>query len=521
MARHFVTTRSGDRRTNPWRPRALAWLALLLLLPVATSGAEFTSTSANPSTGVSSADWVGPDVSLASPGSVISGVVNLVAIAADSVSGVASVQIERSLAGADTWVTICTATVAPYSCAFSTTSVAEDVYDLRAIATDRSGNTTTSAVLTDILVDNTLPLVTMTDPGSPLRGTVTLGATASDLGSGIATISIQRTAAGGSTWVVVCTITAPASTCRADTTSTPDGLYDFRAQAVDMAGLTATSATIRNRQIDNTVSSVAVEDPGADLRGTVIVTATAYSSAGIVSVRIQRAPAGSTTWTDICTDTTSPYSCTWDTTTVAGGAYDLRAILLDGAGKTTTSTTMTNRLVDNSLLRGFDIQAANGGTAAGKLDTGDTLTFTWTRLLNLTTLVASWDGSSRAVAVRVRDGGLVGGTVSDDTIDVFTSTSLSTAVRVGTVNAKGSLVKNNKTAVFNGTMVASTTTIAGVQATVVTVRLGSPSSGSTSLTAETGTPTMVWTPSTLAKGTDGSSCSAAAVSEAAPADRDF
>ncbi len=84
------------------------------------------------------------------------------------------------------------------------------------------------------------------------------------------------------------------------------------------------------------------------LTGTVTLAASASSTAGIASVRIDRAPSGTTSWSTVCTDQTAPYSCSWNTTTVADGSYDFRAVLVDGRGVTTTSTTMSSRRVDNS-----------------------------------------------------------------------------------------------------------------------------------------------------------------------------
>ena len=68
-----------------------------------------------------------------------------------------------------------------------------------------------------------------------------------------------------------------------------------------------------NRRIDNVVPTVSITDPGANIRGTISLDATASDGGGILNVKIQRSPAGLNVWTDICTDTTSPYSCSTDT----------------------------------------------------------------------------------------------------------------------------------------------------------------------------------------------------------------
>ena len=96
----------------------------------------------------------------------------------------------------------------------------------------------------------------------------------------------------------------------------------------------------------NTVA-VALTDPGTPLRGSVPLSATAASDRGITSVVFSSAPAGTGTWTVACTRNATPYTCTFDTTAVADGLRDVRAVATDSAGYTRTST-VTNRRVDNT-----------------------------------------------------------------------------------------------------------------------------------------------------------------------------
>src|SRR5262249_36984538 len=148
------------------------------------------------------------------------------------------------------------------------------------------------------------------------------------------------------------------------------------AVVTDVAGNTTVANTIKNRVVSNVVESVSVNNPGAYLRGTATITGNANATVGVASVKIQREVAGSTTWVDLCTDTTSPYNCTWDTTTVADGAYSFRAILTDTLGVTTTSATVGATQVDNTVVRGADVQATSGGSP-GKLSAGDVITLTY------------------------------------------------------------------------------------------------------------------------------------------------
>src|SRR5439155_3964532 len=68
----------------------------------------------------------------------------------------------------------------------------------------------------------------------------------------------------------------------------------------------------------------------------------------IAQVVFERSPAGAGIWTAIGTDTTSPYSTSFDTTGVPDGLYDLRVTATDGAGNVGSSTAVTNRRVDNT-----------------------------------------------------------------------------------------------------------------------------------------------------------------------------
>ncbi len=133
--------------------------------------------------------------------------------------------------------------------------------------TDVAGNSTTSATVTNRRVDNTAPSASLDDPGANLRATVTLSSTASDAGSGVATRTYQHSPAGAGTWT-----TTPAAF---DTTGVTDGLYDLRVIVTDNAGNSTTSATVTNRRVDNTAPSASLDDPGANLRGTVTLSSTA------------------------------------------------------------------------------------------------------------------------------------------------------------------------------------------------------------------------------------------------------
>jgi len=457
-------------------------------------------------------------VVLASPGDAVRGTVALVTSVYNAPTP-NTVTVEYAPAGTTNWKAICTSLTSPYTCSWNTGApLAAGDYDLRSVLT--AGKTTTvSASVEAVTVDNAAPVVTMADPGTPLSGTRTFTATATDAESGVAGVVIQSQRSGASTWQDLCSIGVDPWTCRVDTATLLDGTYSFRSVATDVSGNSAVSLAVTNRIVDNTVSSISLDVPST-LNGTVTVGAAASSTAGVASVRIQVAPVGTSTWTDLCTDTTSPYACAWDTTTVIDGLYDLRGILLDAKGQSTTSAVVGSQLVDNAPLRGADVQSANGGAAVNRPDAGDTVTLTYSEQVDLTTITSGWNGAAKTVTVRFRDGAVLGKTATDDTLDVLSG---NTAVNLGSVNLRRDYVKSAKMASFTATMTAGTiTTSTGITRTTVTLRLGAVvGNGSSALKSSTATGALIWTPSSAATGPQGQPCSTTPVSETGIADRDF
>lgn len=487
------------------------------LRAVATDNAGFSTTSAIVETRVANTFAV----VLADPGEIQRGTVSLSTSVFNPPGVISAVRVEYSVAGANKWNTLCTTLIPPYNCSWATGVFTNGEYDIRAVAV--SGTTSTySETLTDVLVDNAAPTASMVDPGTPLSGTRTFTATAADAHSGIAQVQIQYARTGTSTWLPLCTADVEPYSCRFDTTSltSTSASYSFRAVSTDAAGNSTVSAAIANRVVDNTVSSVSVEDPGAYLTGTVTMNAAANSTAGVGSVRIQTSPAGTTTWTTRCTLAAAPFSCAWNTSTVPDGLYDFRAILTDGAGKDTTSTTVSSRRVDNSPLRATDIHAANGTGVLGKLDAGDTLNFTYSQQVNLASVTPGWAGAALPVTVRLRDGNVSGvGTGNNgDTVDIQRTGS---SVNLGSVNTKGNFAKNRKTVTLNATMTAATVSVGGVPRTVVMVTLGTAASGAGSLRASSTAAAMVWSPTSSVTSSAGVASSTAPATETGTLDRDF
>jgi chitinase len=358
-----------------------------------------TDTAGNTATSVVAArrvDNTAPAITLSTPAAV-RGVATLTATTSDE-GGLASVRYQLRTTPTGAWIDACTAAAAPYSCSIDTAAYADGAITLRAVATDRAGLTTTSATASS-RIDNTLPTATLTAPPTLLAGTVSLNAGAADTGSGIASVRIERAPAGTTNWTTICT----GPTCAWDTTTVPDGLYDLRAVATDVAGNTRASATVAGRRVDNAGPVVTLADPGSPLRRSVTLTATATDPAGVAWVSFQRRAAGATTWTELCKDTVAPYTCAWNTSDLDDGAYELRATAADTLGRSSISAIVAGRGVDNTGPRGAAIQAANGDGTAGRIDAGDVLTFTYSEAVAASSLLDGWDGGRTDVTVRLND----------------------------------------------------------------------------------------------------------------------
>ena len=311
-----------------------------------------TVTASNPAGVVSNTgtytiveDTSGPTTTLSDPGANLRGTIGLTATATDPDAGVVSVAFQRSPAGAGTWATI-SVDYTPgdgFSSSFDTTLETEGLYDLRALATDAIGNTSTS-VVANRRIDNTNPTGSVTSPagGSSVSGSIALASNSADAGSGVNTIVFQRSPAGAGTWTNQSSPWA--------TSGVTDGLYDLRVVTTDNAGNSFTSAAITVR-VDNTnpTGSITAPADGASVRASISVAANSADAggSGVGTVVFQRSPLGLGTWTTIDSDTLAPYSVAFDTTAVSDGQYDLRAVTSDLAGNSFTSG-LVSVTVDNT-----------------------------------------------------------------------------------------------------------------------------------------------------------------------------
>lgn len=315
------------------------------------SGASFTAGSNTLARVGAASDYHPPRVSVTSPGATVQGAVQVQAVASDTGSGVNRVVIEYAAAGSTTWIALCTDPTAPYACAWDTTRVNDGDYQLRATATDNVGTTATSATVTTRVANPAA--VTLTTIPEVVRGTVPLSATVTGAGSRSTSSAFQFRVADTAGWTTVSScgaVTGTSPTCSWVTGTLAD-LYDVR--VLTTLGSGGSAPVVEDLQadvtVDNLAPTVTVTAP-SPMSGTVQVTATATDEdSGIATVALSYRRQGTTTWIALCTDSTDPYRCALDTTTLTNLAtYELRAIATDNAGNSTTSAT-TSRQVNNGL----------------------------------------------------------------------------------------------------------------------------------------------------------------------------
>ncbi|MGH3071841.1 MAG: beta strand repeat-containing protein [Gaiellaceae bacterium] len=282
--------------------------------------------------------------------------VSLTSDSADTGSGVATVVFERSPAGANTW----TATASSWNTASGPDAVADGAYDLRVQTTDNAGNGFTSAVVT-VLVDHTAPATTASlAPGTPSNAPVTVSFSADDgTGSGVSVISYSVDGGGLQSGAAV-VIPAPGD-------HSNDGAHLVEFFSTDEVGNVETTKDV-TVVIDTTAPTGTGGDPGDYLRG---IANLSYSTTAtdVSSVQFEFSPEGANAWSAIgLADVAPPYEASWNTTLVADGPYDLRALVTDTTGNV-ASTLLPGlpKTVDNAAPVGSVTAPLAGGYVSGSI----------------------------------------------------------------------------------------------------------------------------------------------------------
>jgi hypothetical protein len=188
---------------------------------------------------------------------------------------------------------------------------------------------------------------------------------------------------------------------------------------------------------------------------------------------------------------------------LAAADYATTIATTDAAGNSATVAGAT-ATVDDTAPTGVSAQTANGGAIAGRPDAGDTVTYTWSEMLDPYSVLASWTGASTPAQVYIVDNG-----TSDDTVTIHSTTGQT--LPFGAIDLNKNYVTS--TCTFNATLVQSAGTI--------TVTLGSLVSGSPR--TDTSNVATIWSTGTVTGATDraGNALTAATITEPGAADHEF
>lgn len=246
----------------------------------------------------------------------------------------------------------------PLSYTWATASWADGDHSLKIKATDVGGNVSTK-IIDPISIDNSLPTVTLTAPANlaSVQGTASVSATAAD---NIAIAKVEFFVDGA---LAGSDLVSPYS-INWNTVGLTQGAHTVQAKATDIAGNVGASAianvTVNNGAVDTTLPTVSISAPAVNafVKGTVSFDANATDNVGVTLVEfiVDGILKGS--------DTTSPYSYSFNTASVADGIRSLTVKAYDAVGNVRTSTARSIT-IDNELPSVSLSAPANGDNLKG------------------------------------------------------------------------------------------------------------------------------------------------------------
>jgi uncharacterized repeat protein (TIGR02543 family) len=311
------------------------------LRAIAYDNTNTTSTSAIVNITVNPPPNQPPVVSLTSPVNnstyTAPATLNLAATATDPDGSIASVRFYRGS------TLLATDTASPYE--YTWTNVSSGTYQLRAVAQDNQGATSTSTIITVTVLSSSTP-----------RLWYTLTATANPANGGTVTPASGTYLAGSQIQV----------------TATPNANYTFATWSGDASGtnptvtltmdsdksITANFTYVPPANSSPTVSITSPQD-GATFAAPASITITATATDSDGSIAAVRFYAGTTL---LATDSTSPYEYTW--TGVPAGSYILTVQAQDNQGAVGTSTAIGITVSAQAVYYTLTVNAnpSNGGT---------------------------------------------------------------------------------------------------------------------------------------------------------------
>lgn len=247
---------------------------------------------------------------------------------------------------------------------YDTTGLSNGDHDFFAVATNQASLVSTSATIT-VTVDNLPPLVSLDAPfaTTSVHGTIALSATASDLHTGIESVTFFVSDDPFDFGIARAILPSPPYSTNFLTTQLDDGDYYFRARADDGVGNQTYSTPPAMVTVDNSAPTVFITSP------TVGYFTGALNIFGFVEDTVSGVPL-TEFFVDgnlFGTSTTSPnVVSTLLTTGVSDGFHQFWISAANGAGLISTSTVVTLGVDNSPPIVSFD--APLSGAFSGSVD---------------------------------------------------------------------------------------------------------------------------------------------------------
>jgi len=278
-----------------------------------------------------------PTVSITAPagGATISGAAVNITASASAAASLAISKVQFQVDNADYGAA---ATMAPYAVVIDSTKLANGTHTLKAVATDTSGASNTSAAVT-LTVNNTPTAVSIVTPvnGAAVAGNKVAVVATATAAAGLTITGVQFQVDNLSYGQPV---TASPYSMLVDATTLTDGTHSLTAVATDSSGKSVTSAVV-SVTVNNSVTSVVITAPaaGATISGpSFVLTATATPRAGLTIDSVQFQVDGVDQGSAV---TSSPYTVTVDATKLSNGPHTAVALARDSGGNTVSSAVIT------------------------------------------------------------------------------------------------------------------------------------------------------------------------------------
>ncbi len=271
----------------------------------------------------------------------------------------------------------------PTGVSYADTGLASGSYFYKITAEDAAGNVGPASNEANATVGDT------TAPGPPSGltanggvGQVSLSWTAASDNVGVVRYNVHRSTTSGFTPSTANRVAQPTAASYTDS-GLAAGTYYYRVTAEDAAGNVGPASNEANAAAttaDTTPPTVSITSPAPATTVSAVTTVTASASDNVSVAGVQFKLDGANLGAE---DTTAPFSVSWDTVASPNGPHNLSAVARDGAGNTTTATTVpvtVQNTASSGLVGAWAFDETSGATASdqsGRGNNGTQTNATW------------------------------------------------------------------------------------------------------------------------------------------------